>query len=143
MSDWGPVFVAVVLFVLLTPGLLIQVPGRNRFVEFGNFQTSGVSILVHAVVYFALICIFLLAIGIHIAFSNSTVLMADWAPVLIGVVLFVLLQPGLLFQLPGNNRQLDFGSLKTNGKAIAVHTLIFFAFYAILILAVHLHIYTG
>lgn len=65
MSDWGPVFVAVVLFVLLTPGLLIQVPGRNRFVEFGNFQTSGVSILVHAILYFALICIFLLAIGVH------------------------------------------------------------------------------
>ncbi|KAF3952007.1 hypothetical protein CMV_022392 [Castanea mollissima] len=33
--------------------------------------------------------------------------MADWAPVVIGVVLFVLLQPGLLFQLPGHNRQLD------------------------------------
>ncbi|EEF50888.1 conserved hypothetical protein [Ricinus communis] len=45
MSDWGPVFVAVVLFILLTPGLLIQIPGRHRFIEFGNFQTSGVSIL--------------------------------------------------------------------------------------------------
>lgn len=65
MSDWGPVFVAVVLFVLLTPGLLVQVPGRSRFVEFSNFQTSGVSILVHSLVYFALICIFLLAIGVH------------------------------------------------------------------------------
>ncbi|XP_020554684.1 uncharacterized protein LOC105177436 isoform X1 [Sesamum indicum] len=66
MSDWGPVFVAVVLFVLLTPGLLIQVPGRNRFIEFGNFQTSGVSVLVHAILYFALSCIFLLAIGVHV-----------------------------------------------------------------------------
>ncbi|KAM3286833.1 hypothetical protein P3S67_025632 [Capsicum chacoense] len=66
MSDWGPVFVAVVLFVLLTPGLLVQVPGRSRFVEFSNFQTSGVSILVHSLLYFALICIFLLAIGIHL-----------------------------------------------------------------------------
>ncbi|KAJ7976259.1 hypothetical protein O6P43_006066 [Quillaja saponaria] len=65
MSDWGPVFVAVVLFILLTPGLLIQVPGKNRFVEFGNFQTSGVSILVHSILYFALICIFLLATGVH------------------------------------------------------------------------------
>ncbi|XP_055806644.1 uncharacterized protein LOC129875222 [Solanum dulcamara] len=65
MSDWGPVFVAVVLFVLLTPGLLVQVPGRSRFVEFSNFQTSGVSILVHSLLYFALICIFLLAIGVH------------------------------------------------------------------------------
>ncbi|PHT81710.1 hypothetical protein T459_14725 [Capsicum annuum] len=52
MSDWGPVFMAVVLFVLLTPGLLIQALGQNRFVEFGNFQTCGVSILVYSVVYF-------------------------------------------------------------------------------------------
>lgn len=66
MADWGPVFVAVVLFILLTPGLLIQIPGRSRFVEFGNFQTSGVSILVHTLLYFALVCIFLLAVGIHV-----------------------------------------------------------------------------
>ncbi|XP_028063773.1 uncharacterized protein LOC114266979 [Camellia sinensis] len=66
MSDWGPVFVAVVLFILLTPGLLIQVPGRGRFVEFGNFQTSGVSILVHSLIYFGLICILLLAVGVHV-----------------------------------------------------------------------------
>ncbi|CAD5324261.1 unnamed protein product [Arabidopsis arenosa] len=69
--------------------------------------------------------------------------MADWAPVLVGVVLFVILSPGLLFSLPGNNRTVDFGGLKTNGKAIAVHTLIFFAIYTILILALNLHIYTG
>jgi len=65
MSDWGPVFVAVVLFILLTPGLLIQMPGHHRFIEFGNFKTSGVSILVHSILYFALICIFLLAVGVH------------------------------------------------------------------------------
>ncbi|OMO85387.1 hypothetical protein CCACVL1_10212 [Corchorus capsularis] len=98
MSDWGPVFIAVVLFILLTPGLLIQIPGKSRFIEFGNFQTSGLSILIHSVIYFALI----------------------W-----------------------NSKQLEFGSMKTNGKAIAIHTLLFFAIYAVLILAVHLHIYTG
>ncbi|XP_058103129.1 uncharacterized protein LOC131246757 [Magnolia sinica] len=65
MADWGPVFVAVVLFILLTPGLLFQLPGRSRFIECGNFQTSGVSILVHSIIYFALISIFLLAIGVH------------------------------------------------------------------------------
>ncbi|KAH6766593.1 transmembrane protein [Perilla frutescens var. hirtella] len=69
--------------------------------------------------------------------------MADWGPVLVGVVLFIFLQPGLLFQLPGNTRPVEFGSMKTNGKAIGLHTLIFFAFYALLILALHLHIYTG
>ncbi|KAE8710059.1 hypothetical protein F3Y22_tig00110328pilonHSYRG01190 [Hibiscus syriacus] len=69
--------------------------------------------------------------------------MADWAPVLIGVVLFVLLPPGLLFSFPGNKKQLEFGSMKTNGKAIAIHTLLFFSIYAVLIIALHLHIYTG
>ncbi|KAA3463338.1 hypothetical protein EPI10_007693 [Gossypium australe] len=62
MSDWGPVFVALVLFVLLTPGLLFQVPGHHRCVEFGNFKTSGASIFIHSLLYFGLICVFLLAV---------------------------------------------------------------------------------
>lgn len=69
--------------------------------------------------------------------------MTDWAPVLVGVVLFVLLSPGLLFQIPGNSRPVEFGSMKTNGRAVFVHTLLFFAVYAVLLLAAHLHIYTG
>nr|XP_019701953.1 uncharacterized protein LOC109504923 [Elaeis guineensis] len=69
--------------------------------------------------------------------------MADWAPVLVGVVLFVLLSPGLLFELPGTHRAVDLGGFHTNGKAVAVHTLIFFAVFTIIILALHLHIYTG
>ncbi|KAL0658070.1 hypothetical protein Bca4012_078655 [Brassica carinata] len=54
MPDWGPVFVAVALFVLLTPGVLIQIPGKNRVVEFGTFQTSGLSVIVHTLIYFTL-----------------------------------------------------------------------------------------
>ncbi|XP_020246417.1 uncharacterized protein LOC109824267 [Asparagus officinalis] len=66
MADWGPVVIATVLFVLLTPGLLFQIPGRTRIVEFNSFHTTGISILVHAVIYFGLITIFLIAIGVHI-----------------------------------------------------------------------------
>ncbi|KAK2992901.1 hypothetical protein RJ640_028143 [Escallonia rubra] len=73
MSDWGPVFIAVVLFILLTPGLLFQMPGHGRCIEFGNFRTSGLSILVHAILYFAFICIFLLAVG----FQNPVSLSAN------------------------------------------------------------------
>ncbi|KAI3846933.1 hypothetical protein MKW98_030390 [Papaver atlanticum] len=69
--------------------------------------------------------------------------MADWAPVLIGVILFILLSPGLLFQLPGHTRHMEFGSFKTNGKSIVIHTLIFFAIFTILTLALHVHIYAG
>ncbi|XP_068306892.1 uncharacterized protein [Pyrus communis] len=66
MADWGPVLIAVVLFVLLTPGLLFQIPGRGRLVEFGNMQTSAASIVVHTIIYFGLLTIFLIAIGVHI-----------------------------------------------------------------------------
>ncbi|XP_010530564.1 PREDICTED: uncharacterized protein LOC104822794 [Tarenaya hassleriana] len=69
MSDWGPVLVAVILFVLLTPGLLFQLPGRNRCVEFGNFQTSAPAVIVHSLLYFALVCVFTLAVKIHIYVS--------------------------------------------------------------------------
>ncbi|XP_074293929.1 uncharacterized protein LOC141621132 [Silene latifolia] len=66
MADWGPVIMTLVLFILLTPGLLFQLPGKNRVIEFGNMQTSGVSILVHTVIYFCLITILLIAVGVHI-----------------------------------------------------------------------------
>ena len=67
MADWGPVLVGLVLFILLSPGLLFQIPGKcGRIIEFGNFQTSGLSILVHSIIYFAIIAIFLIAIGVHI-----------------------------------------------------------------------------
>ncbi|KAK8716945.1 hypothetical protein V6N13_044235 [Hibiscus sabdariffa] len=66
MTDWGPVFVAVTLFIVLSPGLLFQIPAKSRFVEFGNHQTSGPSILVHSIIYFVLICISLMAIRVKI-----------------------------------------------------------------------------
>ncbi|XP_044502028.1 uncharacterized protein LOC123223038 [Mangifera indica] len=68
MADWGPVLIAVVLFVLLSPGLLFQIPGsgKNRVIEFGNMHTSGASILVHTVIYFGLITIFLIVINVHV-----------------------------------------------------------------------------
>ncbi|KAM7506478.1 hypothetical protein LguiA_016931 [Lonicera macranthoides] len=67
MADWGPVVIGLVLFVVLTPGLLFQLPGKSRVIEFTNMQTSGVSILVHSILFFGLITIFLIAIGVHIS----------------------------------------------------------------------------
>ena len=66
MADWGPVVIAVLLFVVFSPGLVFQIPGRGRMVEFGSMHTSGVSILVHAMLYFGIITILLIAIGVHI-----------------------------------------------------------------------------
>ncbi|KAK1407173.1 hypothetical protein QVD17_38786 [Tagetes erecta] len=69
--------------------------------------------------------------------------MLDWAPILIGLLLFILLSPGLIFQVPGNTRTVEFGSFHTNGRAVIVHTLFFFVAFTILILATGMHIYTG
>lgn len=66
MADWGPVVIAVVLFVLLSPGLIFQLPGNSRVVEFVNMQASGLSILVHSIIYFGLVTLFLVVIGVHI-----------------------------------------------------------------------------
>ncbi|KAK3002303.1 hypothetical protein RJ639_022075 [Escallonia herrerae] len=69
--------------------------------------------------------------------------MVDWAPILLGLLLFILLSPGLIFQIPGNTRHVEFGSFTTNGKAVLVHTLIFFVVFTLLTLAIGIHIYTG
>ncbi|KAM3369643.1 hypothetical protein ACQJBY_017509 [Aegilops geniculata] len=66
MADWAPVFVGLALFVLLSPGLLFQIPGKGRIVDFGSFQTSGASMIIHAVIYFALITILLLAVRVQV-----------------------------------------------------------------------------
>ncbi|XP_057419110.1 uncharacterized protein LOC130713356 [Lotus japonicus] len=141
MADWGPIFVSYVLFVLLTPGLLFQLPGRSRRVEFGNFQTSGASIVIHSLLYFGFICVFLLALKVHLYLEG--LMAADWGPVVISVVLFVLLSPGLLFQLPGRGKVVAFGSMQTSGLSILVHTIIFFGLITIFLLAVGVHIYSG
>lgn len=66
VADWGPVVVAVAMFILLSPGLLFQLPARTRVIEFGNMYTSGISILVHAILFFCIYTILIVAIGVHI-----------------------------------------------------------------------------
>ncbi|RRT59095.1 hypothetical protein BHE74_00034498 [Ensete ventricosum] len=66
MADWGPVFVAVVLFVLLSPGLLFQIPSKGKVVEFGTLQTSSVAVFIHSILFLALAAVFMLAVGVHV-----------------------------------------------------------------------------
>ncbi|XP_008798929.1 uncharacterized protein LOC103713697 [Phoenix dactylifera] len=65
-TDWGPVIIAVILFILLSPGLLFQLPARTRVIEFGNMYTSGISVLVHSIIFFAILTILVIAVGIHV-----------------------------------------------------------------------------
>ncbi|MCL7028102.1 hypothetical protein MKW94_022552 [Papaver nudicaule] len=65
-TDWGPIVIAVVLFILLSPGLIFQLPARHKFVEFGTMYTSGLAILVHAILFFCILTVLVVAVGIHI-----------------------------------------------------------------------------
>ncbi|RAL38651.1 hypothetical protein DM860_002629 [Cuscuta australis] len=51
MEDLGAVLISATLFVFFSPGLLFQVPGSCRPVDFGNFCTSALSIIVHSVLF--------------------------------------------------------------------------------------------
>lgn len=57
---------AVLLFPLLSPGVLFQLPANDRVVQFVNFKTNGFAIIIHAVIYFALLTIFIIAFDVHI-----------------------------------------------------------------------------
>ncbi|KAL6627592.1 hypothetical protein ACP70R_031318 [Stipagrostis hirtigluma subsp. patula] len=66
-GDWGPVLIAVAFFVVLTPGLLCQIPGSNgRFAEFHSMRTSGAAIFVHTILFFGFCAIFMVAVGVHL-----------------------------------------------------------------------------
>ncbi|KAK2968755.1 hypothetical protein RJ640_028148 [Escallonia rubra] len=45
MNDWAAPLIAAALFAFLAPGLIFQLPGRERPVDFLNMKTSVASIL--------------------------------------------------------------------------------------------------
>ncbi|CAI5536656.1 unnamed protein product, partial [Closterium sp. Naga37s-1] len=53
--SWLTLFLIDVLFIVLSPGLLLQIPGDTQPIEFRNWRTSLASVLVHAVVFFILL----------------------------------------------------------------------------------------
>jgi hypothetical protein len=67
-GDWGPVLIAVLFFVVVTPGLLCQIPGNNgRVAEFHSMRTSYAAIFVHTVIFFGFCAIFMIAVGVHLS----------------------------------------------------------------------------
>ncbi|XP_042504220.1 uncharacterized protein LOC122081256 [Macadamia integrifolia] len=66
MKDWAALIIAVALFAFLTPGVIFQMPGKNRPIDFVNMKTSLVSILVHAIIYGLLLILFLVILRVHL-----------------------------------------------------------------------------
>ena len=105
----------VLLFALLSPGLLLQVPasGQNAFdVQWMNMKTSQVSVLMHALVLFVVL-------------HNSGVARKN---IYCAVLLFVALSPGFLLELPSSDDHVVTTN-RTSYEAIAVHSLLFMVIY--------------
>ncbi|CAD6229128.1 unnamed protein product [Miscanthus lutarioriparius] len=66
MRDWAPSIIATALFALLCPGGVLQMPGRQRPVDLMNMKTSFPSMLVHAIIYFLLLMLFLVILQPHL-----------------------------------------------------------------------------
>ena len=112
------------LFLLLTPGFLLQLPDkvplRNLNALF-TMKTSTSSVFFHALV-------FMLAYRIVARMMNLVITQAD---IVVTTVLFVLLSPGVVLTLPpGNAGFITTG--ETSMEAMLSHTLVFAVVFALL-----------
>ncbi|KAL4375931.1 hypothetical protein GQ457_02G021150 [Hibiscus cannabinus] len=66
MKDWAAPFIASALFAFLSPGIILQIPGKNQPIGFMNMKTSVAAIFVHAVLYALFLILFLVVLHIHL-----------------------------------------------------------------------------
>eukprot|EP00243_Klebsormidium_subtile_P003767 TRINITY_DN17367_c0_g1_i1.p1 TRINITY_DN17367_c0_g1~~TRINITY_DN17367_c0_g1_i1.p1 ORF type:complete len:179 (-),score=52.72 TRINITY_DN17367_c0_g1_i1:560-1096(-) len=131
--------VPTILFILLSPGLLLEIPARHHFIGLTTHHTSWQAILVHAVVFLILNYLIFLAFlsadrrpgdenrpAFH-DLSESTMIKALKYSI-IPTIVFIILSPGLLLTIPGaHNRWIEFTSFHTSVAAVFVHAAVFYA----------------
>ncbi|XP_047329426.1 uncharacterized protein LOC124932791 [Impatiens glandulifera] len=66
MKDWAAPIIASALFAFLSPGLLFQIPGKSRPVNFLNMKTSMAAILLHTLIYALLLILLLVIFNFHL-----------------------------------------------------------------------------
>lgn len=66
MNDWAAPLIAAALFAFLSPGLVLQIPAKNRPIDFLNMKTSVASIFVHTVLYGLFLILFLVVLHLHL-----------------------------------------------------------------------------
>jgi hypothetical protein len=129
--------IATLLFVLLSPGLIITLPPGNKGGIFSSESTSNIAVLVHAVLFFIAAKMttagdfpfnYLSDAAQEIRASQDaqfkSACPALVAP-LIATLLFIVLSPGFLITLPPDEGAL-FMSEDTNPIAVLVHGVIYF-----------------
>ena len=119
MDISGPkVCTPAALFMLLSPGFLLQLPDTQNV---ATLKTSTQSVLFHALV-------FMLVYRVVARMMNLVLVPTD---LLVPTVLFILLSPGMLLTLPPGPKGV-FQSGTTSLNAIMVHTLVFAVVFAFL-----------
>ncbi|XP_022852314.1 uncharacterized protein LOC111373942 [Olea europaea var. sylvestris] len=66
MKDWAAPLIGAALFAFLSPGLIFQLPGKHRPVDFLNMKTSIPSMLLHTVIYGLLLILFFVILDVHL-----------------------------------------------------------------------------
>lgn len=109
----GPkVLTPAILFALLSPGLILSLPSLRLFPGVRtNLQATLLHAIVLALVYY-LIARFVLVISLRPA------------DLIIPVILFILLTPGILLTIPPGRKGV-FMSGQTSTTAVGVHTIVF------------------
>lgn len=115
----GPkVSTPALLFILLSPGLLLQLPDTMRLC---TMSTSRNAILFHALVF-----VVLYKIVAHLAGLSLTK-----TDLIVTAALFALLSPGLLLTIPPSSKGLLMSG-QTSLSAILVHAFVFAGVFAFL-----------
>ena len=110
------VLVPAILFALLSPGMLLSLPS----LKLASGQTSLASVGIHALVL-GLVYWLIVKFGL----LKTTLTQAD---LVVPVLLFILLSPGVLLSLPS----LKIASGTTSVPAVAIHTFVFILLFAVL-----------
>ncbi len=114
----GPkVLIPATLFALLSPGLLLQLPGT----KFQSGLTSRTSVLFHMFVF----------IVIYSIVARLLKIVLTPADLIVTAVLFAILSPGMLLTLPPGSNGV-FMSGQTGVAPVFLHTLVFALVFALL-----------
>ena len=114
----GPkVLIPAALFILLSPGLLLQLPST----KFQSGMTSRMSVMFHALVFVVLYSII----------ARLLKIVVTPADLIVPAVLFMLLSPGMLLTLPPGGKG-AFVSGETGVAPVFVHSLVFAFVFALL-----------
>ena len=115
------VITPALLFAVLSPGVLLQIPDKIPFLNKDAFmtgKTSKCSVLVHAAVFALVYRLIAKQLGLVLVPND----------IIIPSILFILLSPGVLLSLPSTKLM----SGQTNLTSVAIHTLVFAVVFAFL-----------